>query len=518
MNPSLLSLQAALAGQYRVERELGAGGMATVYLAHDVKHDRAVAIKVLKPELAASIGAERFLKEIRVTANLQHPHIVPLYDSGEAGGALYYVMPLLTGESLEDRLERESMLPVDEAVRIARQIAGALDFAHRKGVVHRDIKPANILLQDGEVLVADFGIALGLREADTARITGTGLSLGTPRYMSPEQAVGEREVDARSDIYSLGALTYEMLAGEPPVTGANAQAMIAKLMTGKPTPLRVVRTGVPPAVDAAVMRALAKQPADRFASAREFSDALTVSGAARWPRSRTVLVGAAVLVAMAAAARVFLPHTAEARPIQSIAVLPLENASRDSAQDYFAEGMTDELTASLATISTLRVTSRGSAMSFTGRNRPSYDSIARVLNVDAILEGRVQRLGDTVRIAPHLIDVRHGQNNRELALKQFVGKSSDVLALQAELAQAIAREIRVQLTPVDSTRLGAVAAVNPQSHEHYLKGRYFFNRPSDDNLQKAIAQFDSAVRVSPTFAAYSGLSDAYLGRVTTKGA
>ena len=510
MNQSLLSLRAVLADHYRVERELGAGGMATVYLAHDIKHDRAVAIKVLKPELAASIGAERFLKEIRVTANLQHPHIVPLYDSGAAGGVLYYVMPLLTGESLEDRLVRESMLPVDEAVRIARQIASALDFAHRKGVVHRDIKPANILLQDGEVLVADFGIAVGLRETDTTRLTGTGLSLGTPRYMSPEQAVGEREVDARSDIYSLGALTYEMLAGEPPVTGANAQAMIAKLMTGTPTPLRVVRNAVPPAVEVAVMRALAKQPADRFASAREFADALTVSGAVRWPRSRVLPACAGALVAIGVTARVFMSHTAEARPIQSIAVLPLENASRDSAQDYFAEGMTDELTASLATISTLRVTSRGSAMSFTGKNRPPYDSIARVLKVDAILEGRVQRSGDTVRIAPHLIDARPGQNNRELALKQFVGKSSDVLALQAELAQAIAREIKVQLTPVDSARLGAVVAVSPQGHEHYLKGRYFFNRPSDDNLQKAIAQFDSAVRVSPTSAAYSGLSDSYL--------
>jgi serine/threonine protein kinase/tetratricopeptide (TPR) repeat protein len=510
MNQSLLSLRAALAGQYRVERELGAGGMATVYLAHDVKHDRAVAIKVLKPELAASIGADRFLKEIRVTANLQHPHIVPLYDSGQVGSALYYVMPHLTGESLEDRLARESILPVDEAVRIARQIAGALDFAHRHGVVHRDIKPANILLQDGEVLVADFGIALGVRETDAARLTGTGLSLGTPRYMSPEQAVGEREVDARSDIYSLGALTYEMLAGEPPVTGANAQAMIAKLMTGKPTPLRVVRATVPPAVDAAVMRALAKQPADRFASAREFSDALTLPVSVRRPRVRTLLVGVAVVAGIVVAARALMPRTAEARPIQSIAVLPLENASRDSAQDYFAEGMTDELTASLATISTLRVTSRGSAMSFTEKNRPSNDSIARMLNVDAILEGRVQRSGDIVRIAPHLIDVRPGQNNRELALKQFVGSSSDVLALQAQLAQAIAHEIKVQISSVDSARLGAVAAVNPESHEHYLKGRYFFNRPSDDNLQKAIAQFDSAVRLSPTSAAYSGLSDAYL--------
>jgi len=518
----LSALQAGLATTYRIDRELGAGAMATVYLAHDIKHERAVAIKVLKPELAASIGVERFLKEIRLTASLQHPHIVPLYDSGNVGGALYYVMPLLQGESLAGRLERESMLPVDEALRIARQIASALDFAHRKGVVHRDIKPDNILLQDGEVLVADFGIAVGLQEAGAARLTGTGLSLGTPLYMSPEQAMGERDVGARSDIYSLGALTYEMLAGEPPFTGPTAQAVVAKLITEPPTPLRVVRPAVPIPIERAVMRALAKQPVDRFASARDFADALTPiasasafdsargTGRVTTTRRRTLVFGVLAAVAVCVVGGLVVARKAAASPIESIAVLPLDNASRDSTQDYFAEGMTDELTSSLATISTLRVTSRGSAVAFKGKNRPPVDSIAKILKVDAIIEGRVLRTGDTVRIVPHLIDVRPGKNDHDFGLKQFVGKSGDVLALQADLAQAIAREINITLTSGEVTRLAAATAVNPESHEHYLKGRYFFNRPSDENLQKAIGQFDSAVKLSPTSAAYSGLSDAYL--------
>src|SRR4051812_40832845 len=232
--------------------------MATVYLAHDIKHNRKVALKVLKPELAAALGAQRFLQEIQVTANLQHPHILPLYDSGSADGALFYVMPLVRGESLRDRLGREKLLPIDETIRIMRQVAGALDFAHRQGVIHRDIKPENILLQDGEALLSDFGIALAVTESGGERLTGTGLSIGTVQYMSPEQATGERDLDARSDIYALGAVTYEMLAGEPPLTGPSSRAIIAKLMTERPTSLRVVRDVVPASLDDAVMRALAK--------------------------------------------------------------------------------------------------------------------------------------------------------------------------------------------------------------------------------------------------------------------
>ncbi len=515
---SLEQLTAALADRYRLEHSLGEGGMATVYLAHDLKHNRRVALKVLKPELAAMLGAQRFLQEIQVTANLQHPHILPLYDSGSADGALFYVMPLVQGESLRDRLDREKLLSVDEAIRITRQVAGALDFAHRQGIVHRDIKPGNILLHDGEALLADFGIALALTEAAGGRLTGTGLSIGTVQYMSPEQAAGERDLDGRSDIYSLGAVTYEMLAGEPPVTGPTVQAMIAKLMTERPTSLRVVRDVVPRPLEDAVMRALAKAPTDRFSSAREFADALTAP-VVPVRRSRTIaLVTLGVLgvvgVYVVAGSGLFRTFTAApidaAAPaaIRSIAVLPLDNYSADSTQDYFAEGITDELTAALASISQLRVTSRGSAMQFRGKNRPPTPQIGKTLNVDAIVEGSVSRSGDRVRITAQLIDARA---DKHLWSKSFERNSSDVLALQGELASAIAAEINVRLTESERSRLATAPSVSVAGHDAYLRGRYFFNRPSDENLQKAIVQFEAAVRLSPAFApAYSGLSDAYL--------
>ena len=230
-------LAAALSDRYRVVREIGTGGMAKVYLAHDIKHDRDVAIKVLHPDLGAALGSERFLSEIKTTARLQHPHIVPLLDSGDADGLLYYVMPVVTGETLRARLEREKQLPIPEAVRIAREIASALDYAHRQGVIHRDIKPENVLLHDGQALVADFGIALAVQTAGGQRMTQTGLSLGTPQYMSPEQAMGERNIDARTDVYALGAVAYEMVAGEPPFTGSSVQAIVAKLIAERPMPL-----------------------------------------------------------------------------------------------------------------------------------------------------------------------------------------------------------------------------------------------------------------------------------------
>jgi len=267
---------------YTIERELGSGGMATVYLAHDKKHDRKVAIKILHAELAAVLGAERFLQEIKLTANLQHPHILGLIDSGlidddadELRGRPYYVMPFVEGEALRQRLDKEQQLPVSDSVRIATEVASALDYAHRHGVIHRDIKPENILLHDGSAIVADFGIALAVTQAGGARITQTGLSLGTPGYMSPEQAMGERTITARSDIYSLRAVTYEMLSGEPPFTGPTVQAVVARIMTEEPRPLTSQRRSVPPHVEAAVSRALQKVPADRFASAHEFADALT---------------------------------------------------------------------------------------------------------------------------------------------------------------------------------------------------------------------------------------------------
>jgi serine/threonine-protein kinase len=310
-------LKVAIADRYVIERELGQGGMATVYLAHDVRHDRKVALKVLRPELAAVIGAERFLQEIKVTANLQHPNILALYDSGEAEGFLYYVMPFVSGESLRDKLDREKQLAVEEAIEITRGVAAALDYAHRQSVIHRDIKPENVLLHDGQPLVADFGIALAVSTAGGNRLTETGLSLGTPHYMSPEQSMGDREIDARSDIYSLGAMLYEMLAGEPPFTGPTAQAIVAKVITEKPTLVTTTRDTVPRHVAQAIYRALAKLPADRWPTAPAFSEALVRPGVAdadsyglpddlpapaRWRRTPTVPALLALLALVGVAA------------------------------------------------------------------------------------------------------------------------------------------------------------------------------------------------------------------------
>src|SRR5882672_9119841 len=272
-------LTTALEERYRIERTLGAGGMATVYLATDLKHDREVALKVLRPELGAVLGVERFLAEIKITARLDHPHILTLIDSGAEGGFLYYVLPFVRGESLRDKLNREKQLTLEDALTITRQVASALDYAHRQGVVHRDIKPENILLLEGEAMLADFGIALAVKEAGGNRLTETGLSLGTPQYMSPEQATGDRTLDARSDVYSLAAVLYEMLAGEPPYTGPTAQAIVAKVITERPVPVTLHRDTVPPHVAATLQKALAKLPADRFAGAAQFSEALLRPGA-----------------------------------------------------------------------------------------------------------------------------------------------------------------------------------------------------------------------------------------------
>jgi serine/threonine-protein kinase len=288
MTDILDRLGSALADRYTIERELGAGGMATVYLAQDLRHDRKVAIKVLRPELAAVIGADRFLSEIKTTANLQHPHILPLFDSGAADSFLFYVMPYVEGESLRDRITREHQLPVADAVRLATEIAGALDYAHRQGVIHRDIKPENVMLHDGQALVADFGIALAMANTAGTRMTETGMSLGTPHYMSPEQAMGEREITGRSDVYALGAITYEMLCGEPPFTGPTAQAIIARVMTEEPRGLTLQRKSIPPAVEGAVRQALEKLPADRFATAAEFAAALKDPSATSYRTAATV--------------------------------------------------------------------------------------------------------------------------------------------------------------------------------------------------------------------------------------
>ena len=548
---SIEALRTALADRYRIERKLGEGGMATVYLATDLKHDRQVAIKVLKPDLAAVLGAERFLAEIKTTANLRHPHILPLYDSGAVGrsrvegpgssvegvvglgprpstldpqpSTLYYVMPFVEGESLRDRLDRDKQLPIDEALQISREVADALGYAHGRGIIHRDIKPENILLENGHAVVADFGIARAISSAGGERITQTGIAVGTPVYMSPEQAAGSRDLDGRSDLYSLACVLYEMLAGDPPFTGATAAVITRQHMIAEAAPVTNKRPAVPDHIAGSLSRALAKDPADRFNPVAQFTQALTAiptaparsdavpDRTARSPRRRwVVLAGGGALLLAAAGYLLTRSRSAGGAAegvIHSIAVMPLDNYSADSTQAYFAEGMTDELTTDLAGISSLRVISRGSVMQYQGKNRPPSPEIAKALNVDAIVEGSVTRAGDKVRITAQLIDARA---DKHLWAQSFERQSSDVLALQADLASAIAEAIKVRITPAEQTRLAAAPTIDPVAHDAYLRGRFFFNRPTEPNLQKAIAEFSTAAERSPTFApAYSGLSDAY---------
>ena len=347
MSDAVARLNAALEGRYAIERELGEGGMATVYLADDLKHERKVALKVLKPELAAVVGAERFLGEIKTTANLQHPHILPLFDSGEADSFLFYVMPYVEGESLRERLDREHQLPVDEAVRIATNVAEALDYAHRQGVIHRDIKPANILLQDGKPVVSDFGIALALGAAGAGRLTETGLSLGTPHYMSPEQATGDLSVGAATDIYALGCVLYEMLVGEPPYTGSTPQAVLGRIVTGDAPSAMAERRSVPTNVDAAIHRTLEKVPADRFRGAQDFANALADQGFRHgeplgagsfraeglW---NPLSVGATVVALALAATSLWLLASVgpdRARPESEVVRFPPDAAFRSTAHD-----------------------------------------------------------------------------------------------------------------------------------------------------------------------------------------
>ena len=421
MTEPIARLTAALADRYRLERELGQGGMATVYLAHDLKHDRRVAIKVLRPELAAVIGAERFLSEIRTTANLQHPHILPLFDSGAttshpergegSGGlateSLYYVMPYVEGESLRDRLTRDKQLPIGDAVRIAREVADGLDYAHRRGVVHRDIKPENVLLHDGRALIADFGIALAASKAGESRMTQTGMSLGTPAYMSPEQAMGDREIGPRSDIYALGAMTYEMLLGDPPFTGSTAQAIVAKAMTEKPIAPARLRDTIPPAVEDAVLTALQKLPADRFATAKEFADALTRDVSSSRSATRvlpaTVVTAspwkriAAVLGACTVGALAFGGWTLARRPV-STGPLVYDAALPDSAPMAFAAGTS--ITGYGAAVRNISVAPDGSFALYT-----SLQGTTSQLWYRSLLDGTARPIagtagGDAPRVSP----------------------------------------------------------------------------------------------------------------------
>ncbi len=391
MTATPAALAAALADHYTIGRELGQGGMATVYLAHDLKHDRDVALKVLRPELAAVLGRDRFLTEIRLTAKLDHPHILTLIDSGESDSFLWYVLPYVRGESLRDRLTRDKPLGVEEALAITKQIAGALEYAHQHGVIHRDVKPENILLHEGEAMLADFGIALAVKQAAGNRLTETGLSLGTPQYMSPEQATGERQLDARSDVYSLAAVLYEMLAGEPPVTGPTVQAVIAKLMTERPTRLRVIRDTVPEGIDAAVAKALAKVPADRFGSARELVEALIASGKAagrdtRWWKRLLPVVALLVLAGIAA---LRLQHRGASVDAKRVSVRAFINKTGDATLDPVGAMAADLITHGLSETGVVEIVGAGAGTVVAGSFYRQGDSLAFTADVTDASAGKV---------------------------------------------------------------------------------------------------------------------------------
>ncbi|MBK6781877.1 MAG: protein kinase [Gemmatimonadales bacterium] len=489
---SLEALRAALAGRYDLEAPIGHGGMAVVLRAQDRRHGRPVAIKAIRAGLLASgESADRFLREIRYAAQLGHPHILPLYDSGELpgpGGAalLFYVMPLVAGGSLRDLLRAEGRLPVGQAIRLVRAVGAALDYAHRRGILHRDIKPENILLQEGEPVVADFGVARGLCDAcePAGSVTAPGMAVGTPDYMSPEQASGDPVLDARSDQYALACVLYELLTGLPPFTGSGPRATMARHATEPPPPPRARRPELPAPVEQALLRALAKEPADRFATVAEFCEALV-----------TPLSG--------------LPDYASAAARRAIAVLPFTNASPDPDNEYVSDGLTEELIHALGAVEGLRVAPRSSVFAIKGRHQ-DVRAIGALLGVSIVLEGSVRRVADRFRVTAQLSDATDG---RLLWSERFDREGRDILALEDELARSIVGTLRTQLGLVgDPGRRRA--ATSPRAFHLYLRGRHAWNQRTGAGMEQAVRYFEQAIAEDPGFAlAYTGLADAYAQHV-----
>jgi len=518
----LEQLAAALGDRYRVERELGHGGMAVVFLAEDLKHRRRVAIKLLKPDLSAILGSERFFREIEIAATLQHPHILPLYDSGQAAGLFYYVMPFVEGESLRERLSGERQLSIDAALQITREVGSALQYAHEHGVIHRDIKPENIMLSAGQAVVADFGIARALQAANVEQLTLTGMVIGTPQYMSPEQAAGEM-VDGRSDQYSLACTLYEMLIGEPPFTGPSSQAVIARHSLEPVPGLRVVRQAVPPAVERAVTRAMAKLPADRFASVKQFLDALE-SPEATWigaplaapSRSRPgTRVGRRVLAGLAASVAVVTAtwwlvtgHTKNqvlraSSPITAVAVLPFRDLASSPDSAYLGEGMTEGLIADLAQVGALKVISRSSGAVAQGKAR-SLAELARDLGVEAVVQGSIRRSGDTVRVS---VGFLHAPDSAVLFTRDYHARLGELPDLQRQITVDITSSISASLEGTERSRLDARREVDQRAYDAYLRGRFHLER---DELERARALFEEASRIAPDWAPpYVGLANYY---------
>jgi serine/threonine-protein kinase len=498
-------LKAALADRYPIERELGSGGMATVYLATDVKHGRKVAIKVLRPELAASLGVDRFVREIEIAAKLTHPHILPLFDSGEVAGFLYYVMPYVEGESLREQLTREATVSPQETVQITSQIASALTYAHERGVVHRDIKPENILLTGDRAVVADFGIARAVEAAGGERLTGTGLAVGTPAYMSPEQATGSENVDARTDVYALGCVIYEMLAGPTPFEGATPQALLAKHAVETVPSMRPHDPTIPVPVERAVQRALSKDPADRFPTATELAEALTqaITPEARIAEERRVarqrwtrVLAAAAAVAVLSLGGWWLAGMLSAHPIEHLAVLPASNMTRDPEQDYFVDGVHEALVSELQRAG-LAIIARQSVLQYRETVKP-IRQIAQELGVDALIQLAVGREGDSVIVDVGLYD---GRSQLPLWTETFPAHVQGVLGLYRDISQRIAKEVGTVLSTQAEARLAERPTVDPQAYEAVLKGQFHLRRFTPQDLAIALQYFESALAIDSNYAA-----------------
>ncbi len=483
MTDILTQLKTSLADRYDLEREVGRGGMATVYLAQDRRHHRPVALKVLHPHVGMSLGPDRFLREIQIAARLQHPHIVPLYDSGRADELLFYVMPYVDGESLRQRLERDGRMDIEEAVRIGRAVASALDYAHRQGVVHRDIKPENVMLNQNEPVVTDFGIAKAVSAAVSDSLTQTGTAIGTPAYMSPEQASGNVDLDARSDIYSLGAMLYEMIGGQAPFSGPTVQSIMKQLFTDPALPIHTHREDVPEWLDSAVMKALAKAPNDRYATATQFAQALT------WPSGQSTPTG--------------MP-AGTTSGWQSIAVLPFVNMSADPENEYFSDGVAEEIINSLNKIEALRVASRTSSFALKGKGEDIAE-IGRKLKVQTVLEGGVRKSGNRLRVTAQLINVADGY---QLWSERYDRQLEDVFAIQDEIADNIVRALRVVLSDDEKKAIEKAPTENVKAYEYYLRGRQFFHLWSRNGIQYARRMFERAIEEDAKYAlAYAGIAD-----------
>ncbi len=527
MGDTLDRLTSVLADRYRVIREIGAGGMATVYLAEDLRHGREVAIKVLRAEVAGALGADRFLREIAVTARLDHPGILPLLDSGNADGMLYYVMPFVRGESLRARLARERQLPVDDALDITRAVGDALAYAHDHGIVHRDIKPDNVLLSGNQARVSDFGIARALSEVRGDTLTGTGIVVGSPAYMSPEQAAGDRELDGRSDVYALGCVLYEMLAGQPPFSGPTQESLMRQHLVTPPPDVTQLRPLVPPHVVLALTRAMAKAPADRFQTPAQFIAALRIvitgdassterTASTAGPGTRRIAWVAGVVVIVGAAVGIWFSQkssksaTASERPL--IAVLPFRNIGAPE-DEYFADGLTEEITSRLTTISSIGTISRTTALSYKGSTKP-LRQIAKELGVMYVLEGtvRTERMSDgrgQVRVTPELV---RAESDTPLWTDRMTASLApgELFTVQAQIAERVAAALNLTLLARERKAIQRVETVDPDAHNAYLQGRFSLAKSTEQGTTEAVAFFTKAVAKDPAYArAYAGLADAY---------